>query len=345
MKKLSLLCCLVVVPWVSAPLWASPASSAGEVDDQCSIAKPTTGYAGFVAEEDKLEARAAAIDPRYRVLQRRERALYQELMDKLGEAPVDWTDEAGIAGRIPADAERLLAKHDRIVEQLETTLGSRWLQQQRAEQAEREMATPGTKANTRTFSVHIYRDSSGLDSSWDTTLRNLTTTALGDIRKAYEVQTGNTFDWNIYGVHAYDLTGCSPSIPYSGNGGNTFYVYYRRSETPTNGWATYGGYALIDLWPASCGGQSASPNWVDQTAATHEIGHIFTADHRSKAACNSVWNDWDCGTDSSCGYKSCDWANVCNMEYADSTRWFCPRDRASIACWVNGGGTSCGSAQ
>lgn len=191
-----------------------------------------------------------------------------------------------------------------------------------------------TAAVIPTFTFQAVRDPSVSSSTFpDGTLRNWI-----DVGVAWIVAYAKQANGGVYpfyysvasSVLSYNLTGCSTvTVPWLG-GGKTHYVYFRYNETRMNGWSDgCGTYALIDISPSyTCAG-FWYPNWLDNVATEHEIGHILGQEHADCAWYNPYkYNDNECGSNGNntkcsraydtCNQESCDSTRYCNQEYYDA---------------------------
>lgn len=299
------------------------------------------------AQHASFDRTAARKDPTYARLKQEQELLKREFFGHMQKHQVQIGDEGMLEGDLPAEVTMALADLNEVTAALERTKGHRMYIHSVAQQAvaSRNKAKPpvpvpaATAATTYKYYINIYRDPSVPAYYLDYTLKDYVNSAMGTISSEVWWNTWFSIDvqWQINGVYrTRDLSGCGSGNPVGGSG-NTFNVYFRNGEMGHNGYGAAGSWAIIELSPPwSC---NWSWNWDNQPTTTHEIGHIFGAQHYRYSQCGS-YNDTECSSNG-CGFEWCDSAAfpVCVEEYADAGFYgvyddFCPNDEQCLINFV-----------
>lgn len=327
--------------FTGAPISAGPGTPGADTKTE----RVSAYYAAMAAEERELDQLADQHDDRYAALRAAHQAEVGAFLEKAHELGAMFGGEGEILDPVPKELLPLLQRVNKLTARLERSKGYQWRVAEQARRALESTKNPGTYATSVTYTdytICIYRDPSAGTSS-QSELTNLVNAAIGKIKSAVEWHSGGTrsIRWTTEWHGSYDLSGCFPSAP--GGSGTTRYIYFRRNEQQHQGVGWCGNYAIVDLFPT--GACVWNWNWPDAAATTHELGHVFGANHGSYATCGE-YNDKDCGT-SGCGKQSCDSSVYCVEEYADAgwgrTTSFCWADASQLCSHSESG--YCGPAE
>lgn len=322
--------------------------------------KVKDAYAKAQAKQRQLaagfEKAAFRKDPAYARLKKQHDELNKRVFALMHENQVVVGAEGQLDSDVPEELAEAMMDFREVTVAMEKTKGYRQFIHAVAEQAlnarqERnssQLLPAAVATTTKKYYINIYRDPSVPWYTPDYTLKDYVNTAMGTISSEVWWNTYASYDvaWQINGVYRnVDLSGCGAGSP-PGGSGSTFNVVFRSGEAGYNGWGVTGSWAEIELSPPyAC---RWTWDWDNQPTTTHEIGHVFGANHYTYTQCGS-YNDTECSSNG-CGFEWCDSAAfpVCVEEYADAGFYgvyddFCPNDEKCLINYVKYG-SSC-SAQ
>lgn len=326
---------MVVVALAAATAGAATPGDSGEAPTR--LADPMIQRAIEVA---RIDAAAQGQDPAYAALRAQRAAIVDLLRREVIEQGLEVDGEGALVGYVPEEVQQLLDRLEQVTIEMERTEGYREMIRRLAETTGSpavggEMHAQRAAASDKHFTINVYRDPSVPWWYPDWMLTAYVDAAMANIGAAIRSASrpwwclwcsGYRISWTVNFKGTADVTGCDASGGTSPGSGTTFNVYFRYHESSHNGWGWTGSKAVIDLLPTgACGNWGW--DWDNVAITTHELGHVFDADHEDAGTCG-VFNDLDCGG-SGCGFQLCDIYSGCVMEYADGgtgTTVFCGND-------------------